>query len=303
MLHWGPRRGGRFFGPRICHRSPRPYPFAARAGRVQHLEGTTFQQTSASEQRHLHMLFISEELGDHKPMQLLHCMQELVGDSTGPTSDSSFLRDLFLQQLPSHVRMVLALSGDLSLDALAQLADKVMEVTSPTISAIQVSPLTSEVDQLRAEVERLWDLIFSIHVSSSQPQRPCYRSQTPSRDSNPHPSSLTTPTTSTLCCYHQKRPRSAPLPATGRETPMAYNQVACFLCMTVTVCFLVDTGAEVSVIPPSASHCLPPLQTSLYKRSINPALRPLVAAHSPSTWVFTVPSVGCSWLQMFNMPS
>ena len=64
-------------------------------------------------------------------------MQQLLGDSAGPEPDSSFLRELFLQCLPDSVRMGLASTGNaISLEALAQMADKIVEVATPTISAI-----------------------------------------------------------------------------------------------------------------------------------------------------------------------
>ena len=61
--------------------------------------------TAASEQKRLQQLFSSEELGDCKPTQLLRCLQQLAGDTPG--ADGAFFRELFLQQLPANVRMVL----------------------------------------------------------------------------------------------------------------------------------------------------------------------------------------------------
>ena len=66
-------------------------------------------------------------------------MQQLLGDAAGPNLDNSFLCELFLQRLPSHVHMVLASSGEMTLDALAQLEDKVMEVALPLVSAVSVA--------------------------------------------------------------------------------------------------------------------------------------------------------------------
>ena len=48
------------------------------------------KRTATSEQRHLQQLFNSEELGDRKTSQLLHHMQQLLGDNVAST-DSSFL--------------------------------------------------------------------------------------------------------------------------------------------------------------------------------------------------------------------
>ena len=79
--------------------------------------------------------------------------------------DSTFLRELFLQRLPSNVRMVLASTADtVSIENLAELAEKIVEVAAPTVSTIQTSQLTSEVEQLRSEVTRLLNLVKSLSV-------------------------------------------------------------------------------------------------------------------------------------------
>ena len=90
------------------------------------LKEALIKQTAASEQRRLQQLFTGEELGDRK---LLRKMEQLLGQSSEEAP--SFLKELFLQRLPSGVRMVLALAkSDTPLSELALLADKVMEVSS-----------------------------------------------------------------------------------------------------------------------------------------------------------------------------
>ena len=79
------------------------------------LRAQLIKRTAASEQRHFRQLFTAEELGDRTPSQLLRRLQQLLGDAAGPNPDNTFLRELFLQRLPGHVRMVLASSGDLPL--------------------------------------------------------------------------------------------------------------------------------------------------------------------------------------------
>ena len=126
------------------------------------LKAELIKRTAASEQRKLQQLISGEELGDHKPTQLLRRMQQLLGDKLGASADAnSFLRELFLQCLPPNVRMVLA-STDASMDLnkLADMADKVMEVATPTVSAITDTRTDhSEIKQLREEVARLADLV------------------------------------------------------------------------------------------------------------------------------------------------
>ena len=77
-----------------------------------------------------------EEFGDKKPSQLLRWMQHLLGDAAGTNPDNKFLCELFLQHLPSQIRMVLASAGEMSLEALAQLTDKITEVATPSISIL-----------------------------------------------------------------------------------------------------------------------------------------------------------------------
>ena len=169
------------------------------------LKAQLIQRTTALEQRHLQQLFTVEELRDKKPLQLLHRMQQLLGDAAGPNPDNKFLRKLFLQRLPSQVRMVLASAGEMSLEALAQLTDKITEVATPSISTLNLSPLTAEVEQLRSEVARLQDMLDSVQLASLQQRHPhqCSISRPSSRPSSPKPS--TTPVQlDNLCWYHRK---------------------------------------------------------------------------------------------------
>ena len=100
-------------------------------------------------------------------------MQQLQGDKAASV-DPSLLKELFLQRLPLNVRMVLASTKEPEkLEDLASLADRVVEVATPTVSSIQTSQLSSEVEQLRAEIGSLKSLVQSLsskHVRS--PTRP-----------------------------------------------------------------------------------------------------------------------------------
>ena len=76
-------------------------------------------------------------------------MQQLLGEKAN-TTDAAFLYKLFLQQLPSNARMVLASTLDTgNIAELAQFANKVMEVAAPSIFGITT---TDELGQLRQEV-------------------------------------------------------------------------------------------------------------------------------------------------------
>ena len=117
-------------------------------------------------------------------------MQQLLGDRP---PDEAFVRDLFLQKLPSNVRMVLAsVRRDTTLTQLAQMADDIIEVATPSISAIhhdaRATPLlAAKMEQLRSDVAGLTNLVKSLSRRSSPSLHPSCRQ-------------LTTD----LCWYHQR---------------------------------------------------------------------------------------------------
>ena len=130
------------------------------------LKDLLIKRTTVSERKSLQLLLTAEEVGDRKPTQLLRRMQQLMGYAAGPNLDNSFLRELFFQRLPNHVRMVLASSGDnVSLGTRAGMADKIMEVTMPSVTSVTFpalavalpppAPISSNVTELRAEISKL----------------------------------------------------------------------------------------------------------------------------------------------------
>lgn len=157
------------------------------------LKAQLIRRTAASEQRRLQQLLHAEELGDRKPSQLLRRLQQLLGD--GPHKfDTSVFRELFLQRLPANVCMVLASSGDsISLDQLAQLADRIMDVAIPTVASVASPKSSPELEQLRAEVSQL--------QAAVQAYRTDQRSTASGRRS---PSRSWSPRRNSLCWYHRR---------------------------------------------------------------------------------------------------
>ena len=157
------------------------------------------ERTGASEQRCLQQLFNAEELGDHKPTQLLRRMQQLLEDKASST-DASFLRELFLQR---HPPIVLASSETTDLVQIAQLADKVVEVATPQVSSATLPnhPANPDLNHLRAEIAELKQMLSSLQLPSNRWPRPQSRGTTPrsSRSSTP-----TRSTSDSLYWYHTR---------------------------------------------------------------------------------------------------
>ena len=158
-------------------------------------------RTQKSEQARLRELLSTEELGDRPPSKLLRRMQQLLGDKS---LDGSLLKELFLQRLPTAVRMILSSAPDsLTIDQLARMADKVVESTpSTTVHAIS-TPTTesSEIASLREEVTSLVATVKSL-VGSAQPYRGRTRLSSRLRSASRSPTRDTSE--GEMCWYHTR---------------------------------------------------------------------------------------------------
>ena len=125
-------------------------------------------------------------------------MQQLLGD-TPRLPDKAFVHELFLQRLLSNVRMVLASTQQgIYLEEPAKIADKIVEVFAPSISAVNKiassipSQLATKMEQLCSEVASLMSLVKSIYSVSMFTFTEFPSSQSLSQSSND------------LCWYHQR---------------------------------------------------------------------------------------------------
>ena len=119
-------------------------------------------------------------------------MEQLLGDKAR-TTDGAFLCEIFLQCLLQNVQIVLASTPNMgNLDAVAQLADKIMEVATPSPSITAVNT-PSELERLRSEVAELKSILQSFQSSKRSSSQ---RSSSPAPRRQP-PSQLPE-----LCWYH-----------------------------------------------------------------------------------------------------
>ena len=97
--------------------------------------------------------------------------------------------------------MVLASTSDsVSLDDLAQLADKIVEVATPqSVSTVRSSNLSDEVEKLNGQLTNLMQLVKSLPFQ----QKSCTSSPSPA------PPDSNNANDTTVCWYHQKYGQSA----------------------------------------------------------------------------------------------
>ena len=105
------------------------------------------------------------ELEPGKPLQLL---RRCASCGCGGDGDNTILCELLLQRLSNNVCMVLAPSGN-TLNNLAEMADRILEVSTPTITAVHSVP-TSVENSLCTEVqnsrlEQPFTYLPSFHVT------------------------------------------------------------------------------------------------------------------------------------------
>lgn len=128
--------------------------------RYEKLKSELIKRLSASKENKIKQLLMHEELGDRKPSQFLRHLRGLAGLNV----PDDFLRTIWISRLPHGVQTVLAgQATSTSLEDLADLADRVNDLTSssPSVAAVNEMPgsvihdLVKEVAELRRQLQNL----------------------------------------------------------------------------------------------------------------------------------------------------
>ncbi|GFS61473.1 transposon Tf2-9 polyprotein [Trichonephila clavipes] len=267
-------------------------------------------QFSDSDTQKIKKLLTDLQLGDEKPSHLLRKMKEL---SNGQLQDD-FLPSLWLQRMPPHIQTVLSASSE-PLDKLAIIADKVSEVVgaSSTICAAKTVPPPSQssscsaqltMDSLARQIQEL-----SLQVAELTREHNSSRHQRYSSDRRrSHSRSRSVNRGSGICYYHRRYKEQArkcvsPCAFVQKKTNRKSGQK-----------FLIDSGSEICVIPPSPTmNKSPQSNFSLFaanntkipvygmvRKELNLGLR------RPFIWTFIIadvssPIIGADFLKHFNL--
>ncbi|XP_039749234.1 uncharacterized protein LOC120626021 [Pararge aegeria] len=110
------------------------------------------KRLSASHEKKVKQLLTHEELGDRKPSQFLRHLQDLAG----PSVPEDFIQSIWSNRLPHNIQTVLASQTTHSLEQLADLADRIQDLTSSgTIAAASCSPHASHQSDEIAELKKM----------------------------------------------------------------------------------------------------------------------------------------------------
>lgn len=118
------------------------------------LKSELIKRLTASKEKRLKTLLMHEELGDRKPSQFLRHLNSLAGVNV----PVDFLKTIWISRLSHGIQTVLAgQPPSTSLDDLADLADRVHEIASPTptVAAMSQASTSSTLNDLAREVAEL----------------------------------------------------------------------------------------------------------------------------------------------------
>jgi hypothetical protein len=104
-------------------------------GHYEKIKAELIRCLSLSEEQRVRQLLMHEEMGDRRPTQFLRHLQTLAG----PSVPLDFLCTLWTNRLPPNIQAIIVTQGQAALDDVAQLADKIVEVTPPPC----VAPVSS----------------------------------------------------------------------------------------------------------------------------------------------------------------
>ncbi|KAH8033759.1 hypothetical protein HPB51_015791 [Rhipicephalus microplus] len=150
------------------------------------LKAAINSRKSESEHSRLQQLITATELGDRSPSQLLRRMRQLLGSPSAP-QEEKLLRELFLQRLPQSMVPVLVAAGDVPVDTLTEMADRVADYSrAHSLNAITTPPPATAADPALASIEnRLDALVRRLDDFVPAHRRPSFRFQIHSHSSTP----------------------------------------------------------------------------------------------------------------------
>ena len=185
------------------------------------------RRTSDSRQKRLRQLLVDEELGDRRPSQLLRRMKQLMGENP---LQPDILKQLFVNRLPPNAQMILASAGENTpVEELAELADRIMEVTTTVAPMTQAqsstnpflpTPDSSELTELRALTQQQ-----ARQIQTLTDQLQAFTKDQPRRNYNQHfgrRCSRSRDRPSSYCYYHQRfgdKARKCESPCSYKQSP------------------------------------------------------------------------------------
>ncbi|GFX52833.1 retrovirus-related Pol polyprotein from transposon opus [Trichonephila clavipes] len=161
------------------------------------IKAQLIQRTGESSQQEIRKLLTGEELGDRKPSELLRTMNRRAASHNVP---KELMLKLFLQQLPTAVQTILASITPITVEKVAEVADRILEVSTPTVSLSTNAIASSSENRILQEIERLHKRIDDLTMKERRtPER-----RNSSRPRNRSRNRSFSCSRESCCWYHKK---------------------------------------------------------------------------------------------------
>ncbi|XP_037521593.1 uncharacterized protein LOC119398848 [Rhipicephalus sanguineus] len=168
------------------------------------LKRTVLKSLEVSEHSRLQQPLSHEELGYQRPSQLLHRMRQLLGQQASEKRQQPLLRELFLQRLPHSTLMILASSDDLTLERLAQVADRITDCAEPSKISIAAAGMSEHADWLGHLEDRVGRLAAAVaNLALPNKHRPAQQ-RSPSRARRPQHRGHLSEAKQSVCWYDRR---------------------------------------------------------------------------------------------------
>ncbi|XP_026475597.1 uncharacterized protein LOC113380647 [Ctenocephalides felis] len=185
-------------------------------GKYEHIKTTILSRTSESRDKQIVKLFKNLTLGEKKPSQLLREMMDLAKEEVS----EDIIIKLWSERLPHHIQPQLIVSRHLGPEALAEVADILVDHCSPTshvMSSTRKSSVEQRLDHHETllmscvkEVKELRAMLNTERQKNDQQESQHNRSrprsgqhnQSRSRSGSRH--SSRTPSRGSVCYYHYR---------------------------------------------------------------------------------------------------
>ncbi|UYV63260.1 hypothetical protein LAZ67_2003567 [Cordylochernes scorpioides] len=211
------------------------------SGKYDALKAGLFQRLGQSKQTKILQVLDGRPMGDQKPSTVLAAMQHQAGRNFSDT----VLKMLWTRRLPQDIRAALAASSETSLSKLAEMADNIHEAILPTVSAVDQpstghsaeahQQLMTQIQDLHTQIEALKSSMDTTHNRYPNARYPTHNKKETQELAG-------------------KRIRP---PSVGATDGAGLTRRLFITDRRSAYLFLVDTGAEVSVIPPPVKNARP----------------------------------------------
>ncbi|XP_039764348.1 uncharacterized protein LOC120636852 [Pararge aegeria] len=170
------------------------------------LKTELIKRLSASKENKIKQLLTHEQIGSRKPSQFLRHLQHLAGSD----KPADFLKTIWTSRLPADMQSIVASQQTLTLNALADLADRIYDIATPPDQVAAVTS-SSAIDVLAQQVAELTKQVSVLVARDNQRSRSKERGRTRGSKHNRSRSRRSTPNNRRFpsCWYHHKFGSSA----------------------------------------------------------------------------------------------